>query len=132
MRKMLKNKLLVLLSVGVLIGSAGCDSGKYRKLPVKEILTQLPPHQTGSFGQLQEWFYDFKETDVNHRHVMHLWAFYPDDDITIRKTPELAEAVKVVLNRRGDFRYMGMFSAWKINMYVRFEEPEKAYTLLQV
>jgi alpha-L-fucosidase 2 len=95
-----------------------------------EILQQLPPHQIGSFGQLQEWFYDFKETEVTHRHLMHLFAFYPDDDITVRKTPELAKAVKEVLKRRGDFEYMGMFSAWKINMYARFEEPEKAYALL--
>jgi alpha-L-fucosidase 2 len=95
-----------------------------------EILDQLPPHQIGSLGQLQEWFYDFKESDVTHRHIMHLFAFYPDDDITMRKTPELAEAVKEVLKRRGDFKNMGMFSAWKINMYARFEEPEKSYALL--
>jgi hypothetical protein len=49
MRKMLKNKLLVLLSVGVLIGSAGCDSGKYRKLTVKEYRDKL---QAGWLGQI--------------------------------------------------------------------------------
>jgi alpha-L-fucosidase 2 len=94
-----------------------------------EILKQLPPHQIGSFGQLQEWFYDFKETEVTHRHTMHLFAFYPDDDITIRKTPELAEAVKVVLNRRGEGS-LGWSGAWRINMYARLEEPEKAYDIL--
>jgi alpha-L-fucosidase 2 len=95
----------------------------------KEILTQLPPHQIGQYGQLQEWLYDFKELEVTHRHMMHLWAFYPDDDITIRKTPELAEAVKMVLKRRGN-KNMGWSSAWRINMYARFEEPEKAYNNL--
>jgi alpha-L-fucosidase 2 len=90
------------------------------------ILEQLPPHQIGSFGQLQEWFYDFKETEVTHRHIMHLFACYPDDDITIRKTPELAEAVKVVLNRRGD-KDLGWTSAWRINLYARMEEAAKAY-----
>jgi alpha-L-fucosidase 2 len=94
-----------------------------------EILGQLPPHQTGSFGQLQEWFFDFKEAEVTHRHMMHLWAAYPDDDITLRKTPELADAVKVVLQRRGD-ENMGWTSAWKINLHARFEEPEKAYHFL--
>ncbi|KAA6319341.1 hypothetical protein EZS27_030752, partial [termite gut metagenome] len=95
----------------------------------KEILKQLPPHQIGSFGQLQEWLYDFKEAEVTHRHMMHLWAVYPDDDITIRKTPELVEAVQVALKRRGD-KNMGWSSAWRINFHARFEEPEKAYDLL--
>jgi hypothetical protein len=90
------------------------------------ILEQLPPHQIGSLGQLQEWFYDFKETEVTHRHMMHLFAFYPDDDITIRKTPELAEAVKVVLNRRGN-KDLGWTSAWRISLYARMEEAAKAY-----
>jgi alpha-L-fucosidase 2 len=94
-----------------------------------EILDQLPPHQIGSLGQLQEWFYDFKETEVTHRHMMHLFAFYPDDDITIRKTPELAEAANVVLQRRGE-KNLGWSGAWRINMYARFEEPEKAYDIL--
>jgi alpha-L-fucosidase 2 len=95
-----------------------------------KILNQLPPHRVGSFGQLQEWLFDFKEFEVTHRHMMHLFAVYPDDDITIRKTPQLAEAAKVVLKRRGDFKYKGMFSAWKINLYARLEETEKAYNLL--
>jgi alpha-L-fucosidase 2 len=99
-----------------------------------EILEQLPPHQIGSFGQLQEWLYDFKEVEVTHRHFMHLWAFYPDDDITIRKTPELAEAVKTALIRRGSGitdHNLGWSGAWKISMYARFEEPETAYMYLQ-
>jgi alpha-L-fucosidase 2 len=93
------------------------------------VLKQLPPHQIGSFGQLQEWLYDFKEAEVTHRHMMHLLAVYPDDDITLRKTPELAEAVKVVLKRRGE-KNRGWSGAWRISLYARLEEPEKAYDVL--
>ncbi|KAA6300842.1 MAG: hypothetical protein EZS26_003007 [Candidatus Ordinivivax streblomastigis] len=93
------------------------------------ILEQLPPHQIGGFGQLQEWIYDFKESEVTHRHMSHLWAAYPDDDITFRKTPELAEAVKVVLQRRGDIN-MGWSGAWKINQHARLEEADEAYSIL--
>jgi alpha-L-fucosidase 2 len=92
-------------------------------------LDQLPPHQIGSFGQLQEWLYDFKEREVTHRHIMHLFASHPDDDITIRKTPELAEAVRVVLKRRGDIN-MGWSGAWKINQHARLEEAQTAYSIL--
>ncbi|MDR0725588.1 MAG: glycoside hydrolase N-terminal domain-containing protein, partial [Prevotellaceae bacterium] len=94
-----------------------------------ETLKRLPPHKIGSFGQLQEWFFDFKETEVKHRHMSHLFAFYPDDDITLRKTPELAEAVKVVLKRRGDIN-MGWSGAWKINLHARLEESAEAYGIL--
>jgi alpha-L-fucosidase 2 len=106
--------------------SAVLNTDKEMSARSTEILQQLPPHQVGSFGQLQEWFYDFKEWEVTHRHMMHLFAFFPDDDITIRKTPELAEAVKVVLKRRGD-KDLGWSSAWRINLYARLEEAAQAY-----
>jgi alpha-L-fucosidase 2 len=93
-------------------------------------LGKLPPHQIGSFGQLQEWLYDFKEVEVTHRHLSHLFAVYPDDDITIRNTPELAKAVDVVLERRGDIN-LGWSGAWKINLHARLEEPQPAYDILR-
>ncbi|MDR3261036.1 MAG: glycoside hydrolase family 95 protein, partial [Tannerella sp.] len=92
-------------------------------------LNQLPPHKIGRHGQLQEWFHDFEEQDVTHRHLMHLIAVYPDDDITLRKTPELADAVKVTLKRRGD-RNRGWSGAWKISLNARMEEPTAAYAIL--
>jgi len=108
-------------------GILNTDEEMTKQLSV--LLEKLPPHQIGSFGQLQEWFYDFKENEVTHRHISHLFAAYPDDDITIRKTPELAEAVKLVLQRRGDIN-MGWSGAWKINQHARLEEPEAAYSIL--
>lgn len=93
-------------------------------------LAKLPPHQIGSFGQLQEWLYDFKEREIKHRHTSHLFAVYPDDDITIRKTPELTKAVDVVLERRGDIN-LGWSGAWKINLHARLEQPELGYNILK-
>jgi len=93
-------------------------------------LMKLPPHQVGRFGQLQEWLYDFKEAEPTHRHLSHLFAAYPDDDITLRKTPELAQAVDVVLERRGDIN-LGWSGAWKINLHARMEEPQSAYNILR-
>jgi alpha-L-fucosidase 2 len=94
-----------------------------------DAIQQMPPHQIGRFGQLQEWVYDFTEWDVMHRHLSHLFAAYPDDDITLRNSPELAEAVKVVLKRRGDIN-RGWSGSWKINLHARLEEPEAAYNIL--
>jgi alpha-L-fucosidase 2 len=96
---------------------------------LEQTIKKLPPHQIGKFGQLQEWLYDYKENDTGHRHISHLFASYPDDDITIRKTPALADAVRVVLQRRGDIN-KGWSGAWKINQHARLEEPEAAYNIL--
>ena len=93
-------------------------------------LKRLPPHQIGRFGQLQEWLYDFKEVEPTHRHLSPLFAAFPDDDITLHKTPELAKAVDVVLKRRGDIN-LGWSGAWKINLHARLEEPEAAYDVLK-
>jgi alpha-L-fucosidase 2 len=90
---------------------------------------RLPPFRIGRFGQLQEWLEDFQESDTGHRHISHLFASYPDDAITLRKTPGLAEAVRVVLRRRGDIN-RGWSGAWKINQHARLEEPEAAYKIL--
>jgi alpha-L-fucosidase 2 len=90
---------------------------------------RLPPFRIGKFGQLQEWMEDFQESDSGHRHISHLFAAYPDDAITLRKTPRLAQAVRVVLRRRGDIN-RGWSGAWKINQHARLEEPEEAYKIL--
>ena len=108
-------------------GILGRDSDML--LEAEADLGKLPPHQIGSFGQLQEWLYDFKEAEPGHRHLSHLFAVYPDDDITLRKTPELAKAAGVVLERRGDIN-LGWSGAWKINLHSRLEEPGQAYTIL--
>jgi len=61
---------------------------------------KLPPFQIGRYGQLQEWLEDFQEAEPNHRHTSHLAALYPEDQISIRKTPELARAAEVTIQRR--------------------------------
>jgi alpha-L-fucosidase 2 len=61
---------------------------------------RLSPFQIGRFGQLQEWLEDFEEAEPNHRHTSHLTALYPEDQISPRKTPELARAAEVTIERR--------------------------------
>lgn len=110
---------------------AGKELGYDSKLltSLEKALAKLPPHQVGKLGQLQEWIYDFDEADPKHRHMSQLFAFYPDDDITLYKTPELARAVEKVLERKDD-KYLGWSGAWKINLYARLQKPEAAYGIL--
>jgi alpha-L-fucosidase 2 len=85
----------------------------------------------GKEGQLQEWLEDWDMTaeDIHHRHVSHLYGLYPSDQITKRRTPDLFEAARKSLEIRGD-ESTGWSLAWKINLWARLEDGNRAYKLL--
>ena len=94
---------------------------------------RLAPNQVGSAGQLQEWLedWDLKAGDINHRHVSHLYGFFPGNDITLRGTPELAAAVRKSLEIRGD-RATGWGLGWRLNLWARLQDAEHTYSILQM
>jgi alpha-L-fucosidase 2 len=95
---------------------------------------RLPPFKIGKHGQLQEWQEDYDEQDPGHRHVSHLFALHPGNQITLRGTPELAQAARKSLERRlaSGGGGTGWSRAWVINLWARLEEGEKAYESLLV
>lgn len=95
---------------------------------IEEKLRKLPPWKIGKYGQLQEWYEDYEETDIKHRHVSQLYGLYPADLIEGEK--ELEDACKVTLNRRGDDG-TGWCIAWKANLWARLKNGERAYQLLK-
>lgn len=66
---------------------------------------------------------------MHHRHVSHLFGLYPANQISI-ETPELAEAARKTLERRGD-EATGWSKAWKINFWARLHDGNRAYRLLK-
>lgn len=98
---------------------------------LKEAVQKLPPMQISpKGGYLQEWLEDYEETDVHHRHVSHLFGLYPSNQISVAETPELAEAARKTLERRGDDG-TGWSRAWKINFWARLHDGNRAYKLLK-
>ncbi len=97
---------------------------------IGEALPQLPPMQISSEGYLLEWLEDYKEEDPHHRHVSHLYALHPSNQISPVTTPELADAARMTLNRRGD-EGTGWSRAWKINFWARLHDGNRAYKLLK-
>jgi alpha-L-fucosidase 2 len=96
---------------------------------VKAAAKRLPPFKIGKTGALQEWNEDYDETELGHRHISHLFALYPDEQITLRETPELAKAARKTLERRlnNDGGSTGWSRAWIINCWARLEDGEAAY-----
>lgn len=96
---------------------------------VRSAAMRLPPFKIGKTGALQEWDADYDETEPGHRHISHLFALYPDSQITLRETPELAMAARKVLERRLDNGggSTGWSRAWILNCWARLEDGEAAY-----
>jgi len=90
---------------------------------------RLPPLKVGKHGQLQEWLEDYDEPDPGHRHISHLFALHPGNQITLRGTPGLARAARVSLERRlqAGSGHTGWSRAWIINYWARLEEGDLAH-----
>ncbi len=86
---------------------------------------KLAPMQVGRKGNLQEWLEDWDETEKSHRHISGLWGLFPGHQISIRQTPKLAEASKVVLEQRG-LEGNGWSSAWKAACWTRLGNGARA------
>jgi alpha-L-fucosidase 2 len=93
---------------------------------------RLPPMQIGKAGQLQEWLddWDLEAPERQHRHVSHLYGLFPSNQITARDTPDLFAAVRKSLELRGDVG-TGWSLAWKVNLWARLRDGDRAYRLLQ-
>lgn len=101
----------------------------YRK-KIKSMRARLLGPKIGSWGQLQEWAEDRDDPEDKHRHLSHLLALHPLKQISPTTTPELAEAARVSLNARGDGG-TGWSKAWKISMWARLHDGDRAHKLLR-
>lgn len=97
---------------------------------IKEAMPKIPPMQISPEGYLQEWLEDYKEQDPRHRHVSHLYGLHPSNQISPITTPELADAARETLERRGDAG-TGWSRAWKVNFWARLHDGNRAYKLLK-
>ncbi|MBQ2168924.1 MAG: glycoside hydrolase family 95 protein, partial [Prevotella sp.] len=96
---------------------------------LKEKLAGLPPLQIGRWGQLQEWLDDWDNPDDKHRHVSHLYALYPSNQISPLTTPKFAEAAKTSLIHRGD-PSTGWSMGWKVCLWARLLDGNHALKLI--
>ena len=98
---------------------------------LRTAIAQLPPIQLRANGAIREWFEDFEEAHPNHRHTSHLLALYPFSQITLEKTPELAEAARKTIENRLSAENWEDTEWSRANMicfYARLKDSEKAYS----
>lgn len=100
---------------------------------LKEALAKIPKPAVGKYGQIMEWEQDYEEADPGHRHISHLYALYPSNQLNYEDTPELMKAARVTLERRlaNGGGHTGWSRAWIINMWARLKDGEKAFENIQ-
>lgn len=107
----------------------GVDQAWAKSLADK--LKKLAPNKIGKEGNLQEWMID-RIAKTEHRHTSHLFAVFPGNEISLLKTPELAEAARKSLEWRGttgDSRRSWAWP-WRTALWARFEDGEKAHDMV--
>ncbi len=115
----------------------------------KALLNLAPIKISPSTGGIQEWVEDYKEIEIGHRHISHLYSLFPGNQINI-KTPDLFTAARKTLERRlvgnpnakieeAKNRYQsygsylngesfgGWQSVWISMMWLRLGEAQEAY-----
>lgn len=105
-----------------------CAAGILCNEPVgayKKVLAKLHPYTIGKEGDLNEWYYDWRDWDPKHRHQSHLIGLYPGHHLTL---PELQKAAEQTLIQKGD-ETTGWSTGWRINLWARLHNGEKAYQI---
>ena len=98
---------------------------------LKKMVPEIAPDRIGRHGQLQEWVEDKDDPNNKHRHVSHLWAVHPGNEINWETSPELMKAARQSLLYRGD-EGTGWSLAWKINFWARFLDGNHAYDMVKL
>jgi alpha-L-fucosidase 2 len=124
------------------------------KAELEKALANIAPLQISKrTGGIQEWIEDYKEPEIGHRHISHLYALFPGNQITVN-TPAFFAAARKTLERRlegnpnaaaeeeknryksygsyvGGKSFGGWQSVWVSMMYLRLGLSEEAYKHLQ-
>lgn len=92
----------------------------------EDVLSRLGGYKVGANGALQEWYHDWKDQDPQHRHQSHLIGVYPGHQI--KAGSSLADAALKTLEIKG-YETTGWSCGWRVNLYARLGEGEKAYRM---
>lgn len=95
---------------------------------LEEKRARLMPTTIGEDGRIMEWLQPYGESDIHHRHCSHLYGLHPGDEISVVRTPELADAARRSLEMRGD-ESTGWSMGWKMNFWARLHDGDHAYKL---
>ncbi|XP_054777080.1 alpha-L-fucosidase 2-like isoform X5 [Prosopis cineraria] len=93
--------------------------------------SRLRPTKIARDGCIMEWVKDFKDPDVHHRHLSHLFGLFPGHTIASEKSPALIEAAEKSLYKRGE-EGPGWSITWKTACWARLRNSSNAYEMIKL
>jgi len=97
---------------------------------LQNAIDHLAPYKIGHRGNLQEWYYDWDDQEIHHRHQSHLLGLHPFFQISMDKTPDLAAAAAKTLEIKGDYS-TGWSTGWRISLWARLHRADKSYAMIR-
>lgn len=97
---------------------------------IEYALPKLQKPKIGKEGQLLEYGEDFKEEEIQHRHLSHLYGAYPGNEFTPDRNPEFYQACMKSLERRGILS-TGWAMGWRAALWARFRSRRKFSLILK-
>ncbi len=95
---------------------------------LETVLAKLPPLRISNrYGTLCEWMKDYEEVEPGHRHISHMFALFPGDQIQ-EDDVLIYQAAKNTIARRiaHGGGATGWSRAWMINFFARLKDGENA------
>lgn len=95
---------------------------------IKDMLSKLPDNKISSDGRVLEWQEEYEETEKGHRHISHMYALHPGNEIT-EETPKLFEAAKKTIEARLSCGggHTGWSRAWIACFFARLKMGDKVF-----
>lgn len=89
----------------------------------EKILADLKPVIIGQDGRILEWGVEFEESEKGHRHISHLYGFFPSDVLGDEHYADaVRETLRVRLENGGG--HTGWSNAWIANVYARLGDGD--------
>jgi alpha-L-fucosidase 2 len=99
------------------------------------LLDRLPDYQVNEEGALREWLWPELPDNYPHRHLSHLYALFPGNDITVESEPALFEACRIAVEKRltlGKRAHCGWSYAQMACLHARLGAGEEALECLEL
>lgn len=107
------------------------DEAKLEKWAL--LLQRLPSYQINQDGALKEWLHSDFEENYHHRHISHIYPFFPGHEVPPTPGAPLFEAVKTAVEKRMTIG-LGDQTGWSLahlaNIFGRLGDGEKAWSCL--
>ena len=100
----------------------------------RDMIARLPEYEVNDDGALREWLHPDLPDNYHHRHLSHLYPFFPGTEVTEEADPELCAAAKVAVEKRFDIglaSQSGWSYAHMANIFARMGDGDRALECIE-